>query len=166
MAQKRRTRVWYRVAEGAVLYVFWLIFTGNTSTNELWVGGAAAVLAATAAEAVLGLNFARFYPHARWLLEFWRVPGMVASGCWALLEVLVLRNILGRPVHGELKTIAFEPGGSDSRSAARRALAILFTTLAPNFIVVRIDRRQKLMLYHQVLGSSVPALTKKLGARP
>ncbi len=166
MQHDRQKRVRIRIAEVAILYLFWCLCTDSTSRNEMYVGAAAAVLAAAGAEVVRGLRFARFRPRLAWLLEGWRIPGMVAEGCWALVRVLLARHVLGRNTRGELKTVPFEPGGKGARSAARRALAIAFTTLAPNFIVVRIDPKERLMLYHQVLASRVPTLTKQLGARP
>lgn len=47
-----------------------------------------------------------------------------------------------------------------------RLAAIILTSLAPNSIVVRIDRKEKLMLYHQALATSLPEVAKDLGARP
>lgn len=166
MAAGFTKRVIYWLAEAAVLFLFWLVFTVTTAPAELLVGAAASLVAAAGAEAVRGLNLAEFYPYIPWLLEFRRVPGMVLDGCWVLVKVLVLRTLFGRDIRGELKTVDFDPGGSDPRSAARRALAVTFTTLAPNFIVLRIDRKERLLLYHQVMGSSVPEVTRRLGAKP
>ena len=129
MAAGFTKRVIYWLAEAAVLFLFWLLFTANTATAELVVGAAACLVAAAGAEAVRGIDFARFHPYLPWLLEVWRIPGMVVDGCWVLVKVLALRAF-GRDIQGELKTVDFDPGGGDPRSAARRALAITFTTLA------------------------------------
>jgi hypothetical protein len=38
--------------------------------------------------------------------------------------------------------------------------------MAPNFIVIGIDFHQSRMLFHQLRRSSVPKMTKSLGAQP
>jgi hypothetical protein len=48
----------------------------------------------------------------------------------------------------------------------RRVLAVGYTTLTPNFVVLGIARKQGLLLYHQVLAGEVLEMTRKLGARP
>jgi hypothetical protein len=62
--------------------------------------------------------------------------------------------------------VPFEAGGDDEASAFRRALAIAWTTATPNFVIVGVDRRRGLLVYHQVRKSGIPEMTKKLGARP
>ncbi len=161
-----RTRVLFWFAEAAFLFVLWLILVTQTAVHELMAGAGAAVLAATGAEAVRALNFARFYPHTSWLILFWRVPGSVVFDCWILTQALAARLFLGRELKGEMATARFAAGGADRHSAARRALAVTFSSLSPNFIAVRIDRREGLLLYHQVRASGVPAILKKLGAQP
>lgn len=105
LAQEHRNRIWYWLAEVAVLYIFWLLCVDTTAASEMSVGAGAAVLAATGAEIVRGLDFARFHPRSEWLLQLWRIPGMLASGCWVLIKVLFLRGILRRDITGELKTV-------------------------------------------------------------
>jgi hypothetical protein len=166
MPAKLKKRVLFWPAEAAILFVFWLIYVGQTSSHELLVGAGAAALAATGAEAVRGLNFARFYPHTRWLGLFWRVPGLIVADCWILTQVLAARILLGKEIEGRTATTRFEPGGADPRSAARRAIAVTFSSLSPNFIAIRIDRKEKLLLYHQVRCAGVPVMLRKLGAEP
>jgi hypothetical protein len=163
MAEKFRERALFWIAEAAILFVFWLIYVSTTASNELLVGAAAAALAATGAEAVRGLNFARFYPHVKWLGLFWHIPGSIVADCWTLTRVLAARIFLGREMEGYTATIPFEPGGADPRSAARRAVAVTLSSLGPNFIAIRIDRTEKLLLYHEVRFTGVPVMLKKLG---
>ena len=59
----------------------------------------------------------------------------------------------------------FDPGGSDPESAARRALAIAYTTIPPNFVVLGIDLDKRVMLVHQVSESETPTMTRNLGAK-
>ncbi len=152
------------LVELAVLWVLWFVFVDQLSGAEALVGLGAAALAATGAEAIRSLEFGDIRPDARMLAQIWRVPGMVVGGCWVLAKALALRA-LGREVPGALMVIPFDAGGGDARSAGRRALAVAYTTLAPNSIVVRVDRKEHLMLIHQVIETDVPKVTRILGAR-
>jgi hypothetical protein len=44
-------------------------------------------------------------------------------------------------------------------------LATIYTTVAPNFIVIGIDPELSRMLFHQLERSSVPKMTGALGAQ-
>lgn len=48
----------------------------------------------------------------------------------------------------------------------RRALAIGYSTMTPNMIVIGIDHERGRMLYHQLERSPIAEMTRKLGARP
>lgn len=141
-------RVVYWAAEAALLFVFWLLFVDSLASHELAVGAAACVLAATATEAVRGTQHPRFLPHLRWLLASWRLPGQILRDC-----VLLVRNLFDHR-RGRFESIPFDAGGADARSVARRALAIFYTTLPPNTIVIGIDRRRNSMLLHRLERSS------------
>jgi multisubunit Na+/H+ antiporter MnhE subunit len=162
----RLSTLWFWLAETAILFCVWLIYTWRVSMPELLAGVGAAMLAATGAEAVRGLNFAGFYPLMTWILEVRRLPYTALEGCARLVEVLALRYVLRREVRGGLRTVRFDPGGDDARSAARRALAVALVSFAPNSIVVHIDRERGVMIYHQIIPTTVPKIARRLGARP
>ncbi len=164
MERNGTKRFLFWVFEFAILLVFWFLYVDKLAWDEAAVGVGAAALAATGAEVVRGLRFARFYPYRQWLLLAWRIPGMVLHGARVMVKAFVRRYFLGREIESKLATTAFDPGGDDPRSAARRALAIVYTTLSPDSIVIDIDRRARLMLLH-LMGDAVPAVTKELGAR-
>ncbi len=152
------------LVEFLLLLGLWELYVSNLTVSDLLVGIGAALLAATADAVVKSQNFAPFYPHLKWvamiLWEPWYVLTGTASIWWA-----VLRKLAGRRSEAQLKAIRFSPGGDDSESVARRALAITLTTIPPNFIVVGIDRQASRMLVHQVSPTPTPLVTKKLGAQ-
>lgn len=154
--------LWF--AEFLALLGIWLLFVSNLHISDLLVGVAAAVIATTADEIVKGQDFARFRPRMKWLLmvfwEPWYVLTGTASIWWA-----VVRKLAGKKSKALFKAIEFDSGGDDSESAARRALAIVLTTIPPNFVVIDIDRERDLMLIHQVSPTPTPLVTKKLGAQ-
>ncbi len=152
------------LAEFFVLLGMWLLFVSNLHISDLLVGVAAAAIATTADEVVKSQHFVRFRPRLSWLLmvfwEPWYVLTGTASIWWALA-----RKLVGRKSEALFKAIAFDTGRDDSKSAARRALAIILTTIPPNFVVIGIDRDSQRMLIHQVSPTSTPLVTRKLGAK-
>ena len=144
-------------------FCLWLLFVNTTSKHELWLAAAASLITAFAAEIVRGQPFAGFRPRLRWLLEAWREPWYILEGCatifWAFLKHFF------NPDPSVLREVVFDPGGSDPAAAARRALAITYTTVPPNFIVLGIDFDKRVMLVHQVSESKTPIMTRNLGAR-
>jgi multisubunit Na+/H+ antiporter MnhE subunit len=141
-------RLGYWALEAVLMFGIWLLFVCQFQAHELAVGAAAALLSAAAVEGVRGEEHARFLPHARWLAESFRLPWKILHDCG-----LLVRNLFdGRP--GRLRRIPFDAGGSDARSAAHRALAIFYTTLPPNTVVIGIHRARNYMLLHRLEKSS------------
>lgn len=158
-------RAGYWVAEWAVLFLFWEVFVDKLEGHEIAAGLAAAALSAAGTEMVRGVEHPRFYPQAAMLAQAWRVPGMVLKGCW-VLALRLARRAWGDCSAGLFRTIRFHGGGSEPKDVGRRALAVVFSTLPPNSLVIGIDRRRNFLMLHQVRSTGVPALLRKLGARP
>lgn len=148
----------------AALFWLWILFVSKLEWHEILIGLGAAVLGTAGSEAVRRTEHPRFIPHIRWVLEAWRVPGLVLAGCWVLLKKLWRELVLRNHSPGLFRAVRFDSGGRDEHATARRVLAITFTTLPPNFIIIYIDRRQNLLLFHQVEKEPVPAVTRRLGA--
>ena len=47
-------------------------------------------------------------------------------------------------------------GSQSDDAGARRALAIAYTTITPNFVVVGIDKERAQLVYHQIKQSPIP----------
>jgi multisubunit Na+/H+ antiporter MnhE subunit len=142
----------------------WFAFTQRLSKGELLAGLVAAALAGTASRLVWAHNTATFAGAGRALLQAWRLPWYALVGTGEVLGVL-LRHLTGRPAPSLLLSVPFDAGGGDARSQARRALAVTYTTITPNFIVLGIDRERGLLWYHQLRRGPVPRMTRALGAR-
>ncbi|HKW75964.1 MAG TPA: hypothetical protein VJN64_10615 [Terriglobales bacterium] len=123
----------------------------------------ASVFGATAAEVVRAHPFADFRPHLSWVLQAWREPWYIVQGCSVVLWVFLKHFV--QPEQSVLREVVFDSGGSDPQSAARRALAITYTTMPPNFVVLSIDLDKNVMLVHQVSQSATPQMTRNLGAK-
>jgi len=147
----------------AASFGIWLLLVNTTKAHELWMAAIAATFAATAAEIVRAQRLAPFRPKLSWLAEAWREPWYIVEGCASIFYAFIKHFF--RPEPSVLRNVVFDPGGDDPASAARRALAVAFTTMPPNFVVLGIDIEHRVMLVHQVSESETPTMTRKLGAR-
>ena len=81
--------------------------------------------------------------------------------------MILTKDLLGiKRTDSFYRASGFKTSKSDPRLVGRRILATFYTTMAPNFIVIGIDFRRSRMLFHQLERSSVPRMTKALGAQP
>ena len=151
-------------AEFFLLLGLWMIFVSMSKLDELLVGIGAALIAAFADGVVKAKKFAIFYPHLKsTVLVFWE-PWYALTGTAAIFAALA-KHLMGKKSEAQLRAVPFDSGGDDPESAARRALAIMYTTIPPNFVVVGIDRKKDLMLVHQVSPTPTPLIAKRLGAK-
>lgn len=146
--------------------VLWVVFVGGTRPNEMIV--ASLVLLATGAFLfeVWKIETLRLDFGLKDMAQGWRIPWYILSGVYEIVIVL-FRDIFGLQKSESLyRVCGFGTSKLDPRLVARRVLAIFYTTMAPNFIVIGIDFRQSRMLFHQLERSGVPEMTKQLGAQP
>jgi multisubunit Na+/H+ antiporter MnhE subunit len=148
-------------------YLLWLLFVGTFSRHELLVGVAAAALAVSGLLVIESYYPAHFSPTLGELLSLWRCPWYLISGTWEITAVAA-KDLLGiERAKSLFRMVPFEAGTKDDPHAtARRVLAVVYTTVAPNFIVLGINSSDKKLLFHQIQRSSVPQMTQELGARP
>jgi hypothetical protein len=85
-------------------------------------------------------------PRPRGVLDALHTFGRWPRDLWALARALP-----SRPT-GRIVEEPFEATGEDPRSAARRALAVVGGTLAPNSIVVEIDADRGVLVRHDLVG--------------
>lgn len=151
-------------AEFFFLLGLWMIFVSMPKLDELLVGLGASLISAFADGVVKAKKFASFYPHLKsMVLVFWE-PWYALTGTAAIFAALA-KHLMGKKSEAELRAVPFDGGGDDPESAARRALAIMYTTIPPNFVVLGIDRGKNLMLVHQVSPTPTPLIAKRLGAK-
>ncbi|HZP62746.1 MAG TPA: hypothetical protein VFB28_04960 [Terriglobales bacterium] len=148
-----------------ILFVFWLVFVGTFSKWEILVGLGVAVVGGIALCVVENAADSRFRPRAKDLLQAVYVPWLLVQGTYEILRV-ALRDLLGGPkAVSAFRIAAFEAGQfCDPEDTARRVLAVVYTTMAPNFIVLGINTPQRQLVFHQIERSGVPQMTKNLGA--
>src|SRR5581483_406569 len=137
------------------------LFVGKLDAHELIVGAGASLIGAIAADVVFATHLVSLWPNLGALAQVWRLPKEAVTGTWSIFAVLA-RQLVGRgAAPSRLLTVRFEVGGDDGASAMRRALAIAYTTMTPTSVVLGIDRRRGLLVYHQLDDSPVAELTRQ-----
>jgi hypothetical protein len=150
----------------SLIAVLWMLFTGGMRRDEMIVG--VGVLLLSGAFLHLLSRKETLTLELRWrdLVACWRIPWYIVSRVYEI-SIILLKDLFGVKRAGSFYRVSgFKTSKSDRRLIARRVLATAYTTAAPNFIIIGIDFHQSRMLFHQLQRSSVPEMTKKLGAQP
>jgi multisubunit Na+/H+ antiporter MnhE subunit len=160
-------RVAGRIAALTLLWLgLWLLLEQKWAADELLIGAACALVAALATEAAWGVHLTSFAARPRLLLQAWRLPWIYLSGTVEIFTVLALHLFTRRKAASLLREVRFDAAPDDPQASARRALAIGYTTMTPNFVIIGIDQERCTMLYHQLRATEVPEMTRRLGACP
>lgn len=145
------------------LAVFWLAFVANFSVDDLLLGIPAVLLSvAFAFFAVRNLPI-RFQPKLRDVVQVWRLPGDVAVDLGRVLWVL-LRDFTGKPAASLFRAAPWRRVEDTPHATALRALAVAYTTVSPNCVVIGVDRNRGQFFFHQLTASPLSEMTRKLGA--
>jgi hypothetical protein len=148
-----------------LLFVFWMVFVGTFSKWELLVGIGVAAVGAIALCVVEHAEDAHFLPRLRDLLQIAYVGWLLLQGTYEILWVSLRDLFGGRKAVSAFRVAPFQAGALlDSHDTARRVLAVGYTTMAPNFIILGINTPETQLLFHQIERSPVPQMTKNLGA--
>lgn len=147
-----------------VILLLWIGFTATWKPHELLVGlGATAVTLALFAN-LLRNQMLQFSFHPRDVLLIWQLPGAILKDCWILLVVL-FKDLTGKERAGSFyRACGFHLSPKDPLLVGRGALAVVFTTMSPNMMVIGIDPAQSLMIFHQLQRDTIPPYARALGA--
>lgn len=149
MASLARRVVLPWLLTAALLFAFWLLLVDTREEAQIYAGIAVALVGAAGSELVRAQRIARVRPQARMLGRAWRPVASVPRDL-ALLVAAIWAAARGRPPHGRLRALPFEPGGEESADNARRAAAEFAGSFSPNTVVIGIDERRKAILVHQL----------------
>lgn len=149
----------------SLIISLWIIFVGGISPDEMIVGTAVLLLSAAFLYQVWRTETLTLNLELKDLVQGWRIPWYVLSGCYEIIVVLLKDLFSAKKADSLYRVTGFAASNSDPRLVARRVLAVFFTTMAPNFIVIGIDDQKNRMLFHQLKRSSVPRMAKSLGAQ-
>lgn len=161
---KSGRRIAWSVSILALAFLNWMAFVGDVARQDMALGAAAAVFCAAATLLTwkaMGLSIAF---DVRDVLELWLLPWNAlqdaATIAWALVKDLLHVS----PAGSHLRAIPFREH-SGPRGRLRHVLAVAYTSVTPNSIVIGIDDERRLMLVHQIVRSEVSRVTRRLGAR-
>jgi multisubunit Na+/H+ antiporter MnhE subunit len=155
------------ILHSALWFGAWLLFVEKFSPAELGVGAVCSLAAAFASEIAWGSRLTAFGGDLGALAQARHLPWLMLSGTCEIFGVLCRHLFTRKKAESLMLAVPFDPGERDDpRDAARRALAVAYTTMTPNFIILGIDQEKRRMLYHQIKRSDVPKMTQNLGAQP
>ncbi len=149
----------------AGMAALWIILVAGTKLHEMIVGVACIGLTCVFLFAVHQTNPLKLRFRLADLATGWTIPMQLLQRNWQITVVLI-KDLLGiQPAQSLFRVVGFRTSKDAPVLVARRVLATLYSTAAPNFIVIGIDYTQSRMLFHQIERSEVSAMTKKLGAQ-
>jgi multisubunit Na+/H+ antiporter MnhE subunit len=131
-----------------VLAALYLWLADNAVLPELVVGAVVAAIGASGAVLVRGQRRTRLRPRLRWLRGVWR-PLFGVFG-----DLVPLARALARRRPGALVE---SPLGGPADDPAYVALTEALGSLAPNTLVVDVDRERGVVLAHQLVPTRDPA---------
>lgn len=143
----------------------WVLFVGTSSRDEMIVGVAASAASIAFILFVAGSSRMEIALRPRDLIQIWRIPWYIISGVYEI-TVIFFRDLLHlAPAESLYRVCGLDSSTHDPVRKARTMLAVAYTTTAPNFIVIGVDASRSRMLFHQLEASTVPKMTKALGAK-
>jgi multisubunit Na+/H+ antiporter MnhE subunit len=154
-SRSRTVRAW--AGWWLVLAALYALLADNPMLPEIVTGAVAAAIGATGAVLVRRERHLFVRPRLRWLRGAVRPVLGLARDVVPLTRALVVTGVLRRPSRSTLTEIPFDATDTEPEEAAYRALTELLGSLAPNTIVVDIDRERGSLLAHQLEPTSDPA---------
>lgn len=150
--------VWWVL--GAAL---WLALFDRVPLAGLVTGAVAATLGATAAVLVRAQRKTVIRPRARWLAPGLKATAAMVTDLVPLVQALVTRGVLRRPVTGTVHVLPFAATGDDPEQAGLRVLTATLGSFGPNTIVLDIDTDSGMLYAHQLVTSDPAESAMPLG---
>jgi hypothetical protein len=144
----------------------WVWLVAGTHLHEMMVGAAVVVMATLYLNAVHKSSQNEIRLQWKDVVQCWRIPWYMASGIWEITVILFKDLSYLSRAGSYYRVSGFKSSKRDQTAIARTVLATVYTTTAPNFIVIGVDPALSRMLFHQIARSSVPKMTQALGAQP
>lgn len=145
------------------LSLFWVACVATFHAHEMFVGLVAVTLSVAFCVYVIHTLPLEFQPTGRDLLQAWRLPWYVIADV-ARVTWILLCDLAGHPPGSHFLSAPWGPVMNNGRDTARRALAVAYTTVSPNCVVIGIDCQRGQILVHELKRSGISRMTRKLGA--
>jgi hypothetical protein len=151
------------VLQVVTLSLFWIACVATFHTHEMFVGLAAVTLSVAFCVYVIHTLPLEFQPRLRDLIQVWRLPWYVVTDV-ARVTWILFRDLAGHPAGSHFVAAPWGPVENNGRDTARRALAVAYTTVSPNCVVVGVDCGRGQILLHELEPTSLSRMTRNLGA--
>jgi hypothetical protein len=146
------------------LALFWIACVSTVRWHEMIVGIGAVAVSMCFCLFVIRTLPLRFEPSLGSIVQLWRLPWYIVGDSFQIVGVLA-RDVFGSQSAPSLfRSARYRCVTESGFDTAQRTLAIGYTNVSPNFIIVGIDRQHGQMLFHQLEKSEIPVMTRRLGA--
>jgi hypothetical protein len=145
------------------LAVFWVACVSTVHLHELLVGMGAVLLSVSSCLFVVRTLPLQFRPTLEEVAQIRRLPAYVVIDLIQITRVLIL-DLAGHRAPSLFRSAPWSPNKNNGRDTAKRALAVAYTTISPNCIVVGIDCGRGQILFHQLKKSPVATMMRNLGS--
>lgn len=135
-----------------LLMSFWLLLTGSISLAELLCGAGAAALSASLVEMVQYQAATHFRMRVEWVVPALGLPLELVRDTCIVFEALWDRLVHGREPDSGFREVPKAWGDETPEGVTRRVLLVAGTSLAPNSIVLGIDREAGAMVVHHLVA--------------
>jgi len=152
-------RAW--VAWWVVLAALWLALVDTVVLPELVAGAAGAAIAATAAVIVRGQRRLLLRPRPEWIRCAGGPLRRTVTDLGPLAVALWRRGARRDEGHGALVEVPYTAVADDPAAAAHRVFTEALGSLAPNTLVVDVDRGRRVLLVHQLVPTDDAAAEAK-----
>jgi multisubunit Na+/H+ antiporter MnhE subunit len=144
-----------------LLAALWLALVDTVVVPELVVGAVGAAIAATGAVLVRRHRRLLLRPRLAWARHAARPLRGTVTDMAPLLRVLWRRGVRRRREQGRLVELPYAAVADDPEAAAHRVFTQALGSLAPNTIVIGVDRERGTLLVHQLVPTRDPAAEAK-----
>jgi multisubunit Na+/H+ antiporter MnhE subunit len=141
----------------ALLAALWLALVDTVLAPELIAGAVAAAIAATGAVIVREQRRLLLRPRLAWVRSAGRPLRRTVTDLGPLARALVRP----RAEHGRLVEVPYDAVGDTPDAATHRVFTQALGSLAPNTLVVDIDRDRRVLIVHQLVPTGDPAADAK-----
>lgn len=149
-----------------VMAAEWILLVAGLKRDEMIVGSLCVIASALFLQLVYRSEDQQLDIRLNDLIQCWRLPWYILNEGWVITRILV-KDLAGIKRAGSFyRVCGFKTSKSNPLLVARRVLTTMYTTMAPNSIIIGIDYEQSRMLFHQLERGSVPKMTEALGALP
>ncbi|HEX4718694.1 MAG TPA: Na+/H+ antiporter subunit E [Thermoleophilaceae bacterium] len=135
----------------------WMVLADSVRIAEIIVGIGVAALAATGFEVVRRQRLAEQYIPLRPLVGVWRVLLRAVPDVWRLTRAAFSQVAQREPARGRVIAMEFGHGGADPEQRGVRAIEVGLGSIAPNTIVIGVDRETGVLLVHQLEPTRGPS---------